>query len=89
MVRLRNWRSVTLTIAGVWIMGPAEIGVDMLVAVTLLGSEPGRIAGAEAGALARALMYSAIWTACLLRSKRVANTYRRHTDTGELETVFS
>jgi hypothetical protein len=34
------------------------------------------------------LIYSAIWTAYLLRSERVANTYERYPDENELADVF-
>ena len=84
----RTWQSVRIGIAGIWLI-PIAVTILETLAVTLIG-------GVSAAALltqmspdlAQMLIYSTVWTAYLLRSVRVANTYPRENEEEELTEVF-
>ena len=82
------WRSVQLAIAGLWLIAPIVLLVDSIAVSLIAGMSLSALLGLTAGELARTAAYGAIWTAYLLRSRRVANTYDRHPDADELAGVF-
>ena len=73
--------------AGLWLLGPVLGLVDVLV-VLAAGIEPTGLINAMAVPMVQTVVYAGIWTAYLLRSDRVANTYLRNNDEAELAAVF-
>jgi hypothetical protein len=82
-----TWSTVRLTVAGLWLLGPVLGLVDVLV-VLAAGIEPTGLINAMAVPMVQTVVYAGIWTAYLLRSDRVANTYLRNNDEAELAAVF-
>ena len=77
LVAIHNWRSVQIAIACIWI-GSIGLAIVGFVGISMLtGLSFGEVM-AEGGArdIVRPLGFSLIWTAYLLKSVRVANTYR-------------
>jgi hypothetical protein len=69
------WRTVQIVIAGLWILSLGTLAVEVL-AVSLLGGLPlGAMLEAMTVEIVRGFVFSGIWTAYLLKSRRVANTY--------------
>jgi hypothetical protein len=69
---------VPITIAGLWLVTLAYQFIDV-IGVSLIGGVPaGALLGYIAVPLGQGTVFSLLWTTYLLRSKRVANTYRRH-----------
>lgn len=85
----RTWQSVRIGIAGIWLV-PIVVTILETLAVTLIGGIPaGALLGQMMPDMAQMLIYSTVWTAYLLRSVRVANTYPREDEAGEgLAEVF-
>jgi hypothetical protein len=82
------WRSVEIVIAGLWVNGVAItiaefIGLSIVTGLPLLSLLESGWAN-----VARPVAIAAIWTAYLLRSKRVARTYRRHELSREIADAF-
>jgi hypothetical protein len=88
LVAIRQWSSVRVTIIGIWAMGIGVTLADLVLTVLVLGLNLNAVLGTETLSLARVVGYGTIWTAYLLRSERVANTYPRHGDEGQLAAVF-
>jgi hypothetical protein len=86
---VRNWRTVRIGVAGLWLLCALSILVAPLL-VSLFGNIPFQaLVSQMIPALVRPILYSAIWTAYLLRSRRVANTYGDpDADQAELARVF-
>ena len=75
-----DWSTVRVVVAGVWLLGLGVLVVELL-AVSLLAALP--IADLVAGTgieFGRALFSCGLWTAYLLNSRRVANTFPKHVD---------
>lgn len=69
------WQSVRIAIAGLWILGLGVMMVEFL-AVAAIGRIPlGAIFEGGAIEIARSIVFGGVWTAYLLNSRRVANTY--------------
>ncbi|WP_423606533.1 DUF2569 family protein [Sphingomonas sp. MS122] len=84
----RNWQSVRIGIAGIWLI-PVGVTLLEIAAVSLIGGVPaGRLIAQMGPDMAQALIYSIVWTAYLLRSVRVANTYPRELPGDALVEVF-
>lgn len=85
----RTWQTVRICVAGIWLI-PIVITVLETLAVTLIGGVPaGPLITQMMPDMAKALVYATLWTAYLLRSVRVANTYpREDADEAELAEVF-
>jgi hypothetical protein len=85
----RAWQTVRICIAGLWLI-PIVITVLETLAITLIGGVPaGPLITQMMPDMAKVLVYSTIWSAYLLRSVRVANTYpREDADEAELAEVF-
>jgi hypothetical protein len=77
LVAKKNWSSVVLTICIIWLIGPISLVLEAIVSdaifyplqVTQFEQTFGSSIGSSIGA--------ALWSAYLLRSKRVRNTYPR------------
>jgi hypothetical protein len=82
------WRSVEIVIAGLWVNAVAItlaefIGLSIVTGLPLLSLlENGKVSAA------RPVVIAAVWTAYLLRSKRVERTYRRHARSQEIAAAF-
>jgi len=71
----QNASTPRIVIRGLWIVAVVPALVDALGGTALLGlsaNDAGRVMGSE---VFRPGVYAAVWTAYLLRSERVANTY--------------
>jgi hypothetical protein len=68
--------SVHFAIVALWIIGPTRTVLDVASAAVIFGSLRGQDQFPEIiGSIIGSCIGSAIWTAYLLRSKRVTNTY--------------
>ena len=85
----RTWQTVRICIAGIWLL-PIVVTVLETLAVTLVGGiAAGPLIAQMLPDMFQALIYATIWTAYLLRSVRVANTYpRADADEAALTQVF-
>jgi hypothetical protein len=81
------WQSVRIAIAGIWILAVPLTLVELIAVALLLGISVADIAAESAADLVRGLLFCLIWTAYLLKSRRVANTYGE--DEGEVGEVFA
>ena len=88
MYAVHAWRSVRLTIIGLWTIAPVVLLLDIAAVSLISGIEIDKLIGDLRGELVRTAAYAAIWTAYLLRSRRVADTYPRHPGGDALTEVF-
>lgn len=73
--RIQSRRTVRIVIAGLWILTLGSMTLH-LVAVAALGGLPlGLLLSVSRYDFLRAIVFSSIWTAYFLTSRRVANTY--------------
>jgi hypothetical protein len=81
------WRTVQIVIAGLWILSLGTLALEVL-AVSLIGGLPlGAMVEATMFEVVRGFVFAGIWTAYLLKSRRVANTYAdRQEDVAEVFT---
>jgi len=80
---VHNWQSVRIAIAGMWIAPLVGMLIDAAAVALVAGLPLGPLLSQLGGELFRPAVYAAIWTAYLLRSERVANTYERYPETYE------
>jgi hypothetical protein len=74
---VENWTTVRIAVAGVWIMGPVLAIIDIVGISMILNMSIGDVlAFSGPGELIRPFGFAIIWTSYLLKSERVANTYR-------------
>ncbi|PXA98226.1 hypothetical protein DMC47_09465 [Nostoc sp. 3335mG] len=73
---VRNWTTVLIGIAVIWLVAAITLIIEPLIVAGLLGLPLTQLYGAMGASLVRPLIYAGIWTAYLLKSERVANTYR-------------
>lgn len=86
LVAVHNWLSVKIAIAGIWLIAVGGVLTELFGVSLITGVAFGDLFGASASpGLFRPLIFCAIWTAYLLKSERVANTYR---DPGAQAEVF-
>jgi hypothetical protein len=85
---VRNWATVRIVIGVIWVLNLGAALFDGVAMITLLGVDTGSALEVSAGGLARGMVYCIVWTAYLLRSRRVANTYDRYPDEDRLAAVF-
>jgi hypothetical protein len=76
--RRQVWRTVPITIIGIWLVSPAYLLIDLVGISMISGASLTALSGYVARPLVQSVVFSILWTAYLLRSKRVANTYPRH-----------
>jgi hypothetical protein len=88
LMATETWQTVRMTIAGLWILGPALNLLDFLVVLAATGLGLAQLFDATAVPIGQSLFHATLWTAYLLRSERVANTYLRNNDEAELAAVF-
>jgi hypothetical protein len=77
LLAVRNWTSVRIAIAGVWLASVGTLVIEYLAITWILGL-PGDMVLFSAGPqnFIRPFAFGLIWTAYLLKSRRVENTYR-------------
>lgn len=87
LLKVERWSTVRIVIAGTWFIGLGRGVIEMLLWSLLLDSGevieelgPGTVGG---------FFYGVIWTAYFLRSRRVANSYRREAAHEEMVGIFS
>jgi hypothetical protein len=80
-------RTVPIVIAGLWLVSVVYQLIDLAGISMISGAPFGLLIGFVVWPLVQGVIFSALWTAYLLRSKRVANTYLRH-DEREVAEVF-
>jgi hypothetical protein len=85
---VRNWSTVRIVIGVIWVINVGASLFDFAAMTVLLGVDMGSAFEASAPGIARGVIYCAVWTAYLLRSRRVANTYHRYPDDNRLAAVF-
>ena len=86
LLAVHNWTSVHIAIAGIWLGSVGTLVFQYLGAVYVVGVPSDLLlSSAEPKDFIRPIIFGAVWTAYLLKSERVANTYR---DPGEQAEVF-
>lgn len=85
--RRQVWRTVQITIAGLWLVALGYQLIDLAGVAMISGAPLDLLIGYVARPLVQSVIFCAIWTAYLLKSRRVANTYPRHGET-EIAEVF-
>lgn len=80
---VRNWNTVRIAIGVLWLVAALGILVEPMGIALIAGLDPGTIYGGMGLATIRPLIYATVWTAYLLKSDRVANTYRYPENDGE------
>ena len=85
LVAIHNWRSVQIAIACIWIgsIGLLVVGFVGVMQITGLSFSEVMAASGPRG-IVQPLIFSLIWTAYLLKSERVANTYRNPDEQAEV-----
>jgi len=86
LLAIHNWTSVRIAIAGIWLSSVGSVILAYALITWVLGLPADALAG-EVGVpqFIRPFIFGLIWTSYLLKSERVANTYR---DPGEQAEVF-
>jgi hypothetical protein len=77
LVKVRSWSTVRLTIAGIWLLAWGPIAAEFLGIALIAGIPIGALLDGAGREAVRPLVFSIIWTAYFLRSRRVADTYVR------------
>jgi hypothetical protein len=85
LYRIQVWRTVQITIAGLWLVSLIYQLVDLAGISLIAGVAPERLISYVARPIVQSVIFSVLWTAYLLRSKRVANTYLRQGEGGIAE----
>ena len=78
LLAIHNWLSVQITIACVWIGSVGLMIIGLFGVTTITGATVGDLMaqGSGPGAIIQPFIFGLIWTAYLLKSERVKNTYR-------------
>ncbi|WP_018719510.1 DUF2569 family protein [Arhodomonas aquaeolei] len=69
--------SVRFAVLALWIIGPGATIAQAVVMVIVFGGRAATAGPKMVGGLLGSLIVASIWTAYLLRSRRVQNTYKR------------
>ena len=88
---VRRWSTVLIAIGTLWLITLTALLIEPLVASWISGFPVSQLMVAEGPmTFIRPIVYSTIWTAYLLNSERVANTYRPsgEEESQTLEDVF-
>jgi hypothetical protein len=77
LIAVHNWTSVKLAIAGIWIVGLGAMVAEYVGVMIIAGMSLDALL-AETGprGVIQPFVFGLIWTSYLLKSERVANTYR-------------
>jgi len=84
----RTWRTVQIAVAGIWGISVGAMVLDTLIVALIGGIALAPLVAEAVPDYLKSLIYAVIWTAYLLRSVRVANTYPREDAPEELTEVF-
>ena len=88
LMKVETWQTVRLVIAGIWLLSVGVTIVELL-GVSLIGGLPiDKMVVGLGAELVRPFIFSALWTAYFLRSRRVANTYLRDPDESDVAEIF-
>lgn len=88
LIAVHVWRSVQMVIAGIWALA---IGIQLVdaIGVSLIAGIPiANLLPAMGPEVVQPIVFCTVWTAYLLRSKRVANTYPRHAGADRAAEIF-
>ena len=88
LLRVRTWQSVRIAVAGLCVVAIFPHAFEIIAGSVVTGASIGSLVAGWGYRLFQPLIYSTIWTAYLLRSERVANTYERYPAEDELAEVF-
>jgi len=88
LVKVHVWRSVQIAIAGIWLMGPVAGLAEVALIATMIEVPAGDLSGVIFMALLQPTVFCIIWTAYLLKSERVANTYAKPGHVRDVGEVF-
>lgn len=89
MINVRLWRTVRMVVAGLWIIAVGAPLVEVVGVMLIAGVPFAPMMQEMLPEFVRPVVFCAIWTAYLLLSRRVANTYSRGGDADEVGEVFS
>lgn len=87
LITVFRWSSVMIAVAGIWTAGVVTSFLELLAVSWIAGMPFSQIAAGVGADLIRPFVFGAIWTAYLLRSERVANTYPK-VENNEVGEVF-
>lgn len=85
---VHHWRTVRLAVGVLWLLAALALVVEPLGVSLLTGATFGDVFSGAATEFVRPLIYSSLWTAYLLKSERVANTYPPTDTDHEVVEVF-
>lgn len=85
---VHEWQSVRVAIAGIWVVPLVGYVLELAAASFIGGFALGDILPGALPDLGRSIIFGGIWTAYLLRSERVANTYGKSPETEGVAGVF-
>ena len=88
MMFVFRWSSVIFAVVGIWCVGVAASLVEVLIVGWIAGVPLGKMANGLGPELIRPIVFDTVWTAYLLKSQRVANTYPRHSEDEAVSEVF-
>ena len=85
LVAIHNWLSVQLAIAAIWFAAVAGTVGTILALTAITGASAGDVLAASGPwEHIRPFIFCLIWTSYLLKSERVANTYRNPEEQAEV-----
>ena len=85
---VRRWQTVRFAIGVLWLLALLAVVGEPLGVSLMTGLAFGDVFAGAAGEFVRPLVYSSLWTAYLLKSERVANTYPLADPGDEIVEVF-
>jgi hypothetical protein len=90
LIAVQRWTSVRMAVAGLWAIAILPNIVELVAISLITGVSIGTLLASGGFSLFQPLIYSAVWTAYLLQSARVWNTYALddEDDGGGLADVF-
>lgn len=86
---IRNWTTVQIGVISLWVLAAYALAIDPVIVSPLTDLATGDLVAAPGlASFIQPIGYAAIWTAYLLNSERVANTYRPRSDDDGLAEPF-
>lgn len=86
--KMKVWQTVRIAIAGLWIIAIGSTAADVIGISLITGVPIGWLLEGAVSEIVRPLAFAGLWTAYLLRSRRVANTYPREAAPAKAAEVF-
>lgn len=86
LLAVHRWSSVRIVLIGLWCLASIPTLIDALVGSILFPEFVGAIVSEALWSAAKSSISATIWTAYLMKSKRVANTYIKDND--ETQHIF-